>query len=434
MKKLIQMFLRQWTRSPVKTSLTILALALGTGILILSFSVSALLKQEVSDKLEKDGAVLFLANGSWQNDGTWELAGPPDWDSDIIQNLISDTGMIETAAIVSSMPLDEVTVNGSVYRLRNTLGTSKEYFTIFDLSMLAGLAMDDNDIAQGSRKVWLSEDLANELFGSAQEALGQWIQPPGMMFQRGPRRSRNLIIQYQVAGVYASPNELARKAYGIADLIFPWTSMLSSEGNQQFEKNRMSQLIVLKTKNISLGRASAYLKSAIANTYGDDVESIVWEGSAKGSSSYLENLRGTVSLFTISLNVLGIVLLVISALGVFSIMVVESLGRRREIALERALGASQFLVLREFWLWSMALSLLGALIGTLLAFALAPSMVNLITPLAGEISQSFSAASGLNGLAVGAGILLAVLSGGILGVLPAIPSVQGCIADTLREV
>ncbi len=147
----------------------------------------------------------------------------------------------------------------------------------------------------------------------------------------------------------------------------------------------------------------------------------------------MEELRQTVSIFTVSVNILGIVLLLTSSLGIFSIMVVEALGRRREIALERSLGASQMRVVREFWSWSIMLTLFGALIGILLAFILEKPVLGTLAPLLGELSNNFSENSGIQVKSLISGFLLALGCGGILGLLPAFSAVKGNIADTLRE-
>jgi putative ABC transport system permease protein len=115
-------------------------------------------------------------------------------------------------------------------------------------------------------------------------------------------------------------------------------------------------------------------------------------------------------------------------------MVVELLGRRREIALERAIGASQAAVVREFWTWSVALSLIGAVAGLLLAIPLSGPVLRTIAPLVGEVSTQFSAAASLSLPSVLEGLFLALGCGGLLGALPAFGAVKGNISETLREV
>ncbi|MDC7240287.1 MAG: FtsX-like permease family protein, partial [Spirochaetales bacterium] len=247
-------------------------------------------------------------------------------------------------------------------------------------------------------------------------------------------REQNVVQQLQVTGVYRSPGEVSRRSYGIADLIYPYTALLSAGGNRQMMLDMAAGKFVLKARGQSVEKISASIRQALTSNYGDDISIVSWEGSTRGSSTYMEELRQSVNVFSVSLSLLGIVLLLTSSLGIFSIMVVEALNRRKDIALERALGASQQDVVKEFWLWSLMLSLTGALIGVVLAIILSGPVLSTLSPLVGEVSDQFSEAAGIRLMPVLKGVLLAVLFGGVLGLLPSLSAVKGNISETLREV
>lgn len=440
MKKFISMFLRHWRKSPVKISLTVFSVALGTGILIISFSAGAIIKDRVTRGMAKNGSVLYVANATLNTDGSYERIMPGEWDADAPAKVAAESGAVSAAALVANLPFDEVAVNGTSYRLRSALGTSPEYFDVFSLKVVAGAPMTAQDVTQGAKKVWVTEQLATILFGSSEEAVGKMIQPPGRMFRRGPESesSKALITYYAIAGVYSNPTEVARRSYGIADLVFPYTSMIPAGMNSTFEKRMMAGTFVIKTSVASEKKAEAAIRQVLSAAYpksdGKDVSVVMWEGSSRGASTYLQQLRQAISIFTVSVNILGLVLLVISSLGIFSVMVVELLGRRREIALERAIGASQADVIKEFWTWSVALSLIGAVVGILIAIPLSGPVLKTIAPLVGEVSTQFSASAGLTLPSVLEGLFLALGCGGVLGALPAFAAVKGNISETLREV
>ena len=81
MKKFIRLFLRHWAKTPFKITMTIIAVALGTGIIILSFSASSLLQKHVSDQLDNGGIILYTGNGEWNTDGNLEQERPTEWDA-----------------------------------------------------------------------------------------------------------------------------------------------------------------------------------------------------------------------------------------------------------------------------------------------------------------------------------------------------------------
>jgi ABC-type antimicrobial peptide transport system permease subunit len=440
MKKFISMFLRHWRKSPVKISLTVLSVALGTGILVISFSAGSIIKDRVASGMTKNGNVLYVSNATWNTNGSLETVRPGEWDTDAPSKLAAESGAVSAGAIVTNTPFNQVSVNGSSYRLRASVGTSAEYFDVFSLKLVAGDSMTAQDLAQGSKKVWISEQLAAILFGSAADAIGKQVQPPGRLFRRGPEgeTSQNLIVYYTVTGVFATPPEVARRSYGIADLVFPYTAMIPPGMNATFEKRMMAETFVVKTSVASQKKAEAAIRQVLTADYpksdGKDLSIAVWEGSSRGVSTYLQQLRQAISIFTVSVNILGLVLLVISSMGIFSVMVVELLSRRRDIALERAIGASQADVVKEFWTWSVALSLFGALLGVLIAIPLSGPVLRTIAPLLGEVSTQFSAAATLTPSSIALGLLLALGCGGVLGALPAFAAVKGNISDTLREV
>ncbi len=434
MKKFLTLLLRHWVKTPVKILLTISAVSLGTGILILSFSAGKILDEQVVDKMNDNGIIVNVVNGEWSADGSVEMERPSQWDSNIFNSLISDSDSISSAALLMNDPFTEVTVNGKSYILRSSAGTDPSYFDVYSLEIISGLPMTQQDYDSGFKKIWISEEMAVMLFGSAEKAIGGKVIPPGTRFQRGPGRSQDLLTQYSVAGVYADPSEVARRSYGISDLIVPLTAMLPNDDNANRMLDFMSGKMVVKSSETSVDKLNSEISQIVENNYGYDINLLVWEGTPKGESSYMEELRQAVSIFTVSVNILGIVLLLTSSLGIFSIMVVEALGKKREIALERSLGASQIRVVKEFWTWSIMLSLMGAVIGVILAFILAGPVLGTMAPLLGELSGNFSEASGVRFTSIVAGFLLALGCGGILGLLPAFSAVKGNIAETLREV
>ena len=436
MKKFFTLLLRHWMKTPVKIMLTITAVALGTGILIISFSAGSILESEVVSKMNDNGIILYGANGEWTSDGSLEMERPSQWDKSIFEKLVIDSPSISDAALIMVNPVDEVTVNGITYQVRSSVGTDPSYFDIFSLHMVNGTAMTAEDYDSAFKKVWISEDSAITLFGSADAAMGSKIAPPGSRFQRGSSQNRiqELITQYSVAGVFKTPSEVARRSYGISDIIFPVTSLLPSGDSAARILDFMSGRFVVKSSQTSVEKVNGEIAQIIENNYGPDISLLVWEGKPGGVSTYMEELRQAVSIFTVSVNILGIVLLLTSSLGIFSIMVVEALGRKREIALERSLGASQIRVIKEFWSWSIMLSFFGAAIGVILAFIFANPVLGTMAPLLGELSGDFSAAAGLKIPSIIAGFLLALGCGGILGLLPAFSAVKGNISDTLREV
>lgn len=433
MKKFLSLLVRHWIKTPVKVSLTLLAIALGSAILILSISAGIILENEVVSGMNEKGVIVYAANGKWSSYGELEQKRTGDWDSSIYDILKSDGASISEAALIVPFPLPEIYVNGKSYKIRNTMGTDHSYLDVFSLDIIQGVSMTEKDYMSGFKKIWLSEDTAIIFFGSAEAAIGQYVSPPGKEIEKESRK-RALLTKYIVAGVYENPTEIARRSYGIADVIFPVTSFFPVSEKGKGVLDYLAGRIVVKSDFNSVDTVESEISQIVKNNYGEYSPLIVWEGKPNGFSTYMDELRRAVSVFTVSVNILGIVILLTSSLGIFSIMVVEALGRRREIALERSLGASRLQVIREFWSWSIMLTLLGTTAGVILAFLLAESVLGNITPLLGEFAENMNPEVAIQLPALLSGIILTILCGGILGLLPAFAALRGNIADTLREI
>lgn len=431
MKKLITTLLRHWVKTPVKISLTLLSVALGTAILIISFSAGSIIEDEIVSLMNKDGLILHVSNGEWGTDGKMDQQRPTDWKKDITERFLSDSSIIKEVATIFKFPIPNLSSNGKTYQIRTIMGSDPSYLDIFSLNIISGVPMTDLDFNKGLQKIWLSEDTANIMFGNAEDAIGQKVSPPGR--QRSGKQAQFLISQFTVSGVYENPTEVARRAYGIADVVFPITAVLPTDKKGANVLDWLSGNLVIKSTGTSIEKTTSEINQIVEVNYGTDTQVTIWEGDPDGLSNYMNELRQTISIFTVSINILGIVLLLTSSLGIFSIMVVEALGRKREIAIERSLGASRLRIISEFWQWSVMLSLIGAILGVLLAFLLEGPVLGTMSPLLMELTDVNNLGLSIKPLSLISGVALALGCGGILGVLPAFSAVRGDISDTLRE-
>jgi len=426
-RKIVVMLTGQLRQTPGKVIMTLIALSLGTAILILSVSASAIITDQIGIESILDGTILYAANGTMDMDGEFIKEWPPKWDPSIQEKLLSNIPSIENAAFITMPPFHDIISNGDRWNIRSAIGSDPAYFDVFSLHMIAGGPMDDADIDKRTHRIWISEEMAGDIFASVDGAIGEVIECAGPAI--GPD------AQFVVAGVYASPREPQRKVWGIGDMVVPYTAFLKTGHGRETIRHITAGQVVLKIDKQDAKGSEARIRSFLIREYGDDASSLsIWEGSPRGLSAYMEQLKQTANMFTIQVNILGFVLLIISAFGIFSIMVVESVDRRREIALERTFGAVKTTIMKEFWALSTTLSLIGAAAGTSMAFLLKKPFLDALSPFLVELMEEgplpplyipFKAMVIVP--------LCAILCGGVLGFLPAIGAVRGNISDALKE-
>jgi predicted permease len=122
--------------------------------------------------------------------------------------------------------------------------------------------------------------------------------------------------------------------------------------------------------------------------------------------------------------------LVIACSNVANLLLVRFSGRRREIALRMAIGASRGSVVRLFVLESLLVSLLAGIAGALLAWQLVPivpKMAANFLPLDPDVRVDLSLG------VLGFTIAVSVLTGLAMGIYPALQSAKANLVEGLKE-
>src|SRR5881392_993524 len=122
--------------------------------------------------------------------------------------------------------------------------------------------------------------------------------------------------------------------------------------------------------------------------------------------------------------------LLIACSNVANLLLVRFTGRRREIALRMALGASRGSVLQLFIFESLLVSILAAVVGTGLAWQLVPLVPKMA---ANFLPFDPETAIGLSLPVLGFTVVLSILTGVAMGIYPALQSSRADLVDGLKE-
>src|SRR6266700_1642026 len=122
--------------------------------------------------------------------------------------------------------------------------------------------------------------------------------------------------------------------------------------------------------------------------------------------------------------------LLIACSNVANLLLVRFTGRRREIALRMALGASRVSVLRLFIFESLLVSILAAVVGTGLAWQLVPLVPKMA---ANFLPFDPETTIGLSLPVLEFTVVLSILTGVAMGIYPALESSRADLVDGLKE-
>ena len=185
--------------------------------------------------------------------------------------------------------------------------------------------------------------------------------------------------------------------------------------------------------DVTIEQASANLKAIFAQleqAYPNDNK-----GRSAGAVPLLEarlNPQGggapVVQMSVILMTIVGIVLLIACA-NIANLMLARANKRRKEIAVRLALGASRLRLVRQLLTESVLLSLFGSALGVVLAYWLLGLLVGTDLPLPIPVNDNLS----LDGRVLGFTAALAITTGLLFGLAPAIQASRADVVPVLKN-
>ena len=370
-----------------------LTLAIGANSSIFSIVNGVLLKPLPYDHPEKlvmvwESFDRFTGTASWPNFHDWQQQ--------------STTFEALTAFRPGDVTLQQGT---EPERVRGALVTS-EFFRVLGTKPILGRAFQPgDDQLSASKTVVLGEGIWKSHFGGNPAVIGSTIRLNGEL--------------YNVIGVMPGwLNYPANAKLWISNVPTP---------EQAAERGNHSQLVIGRIKaGVSFAQAQEEMKviaARLAKQYPDRQvrRSILLR-------DLQEQLVGTTRPALIAiLAAVGFVLLIACA-NVANLLLARVTGRRREIAIRMALGASRMQLVRQFLTESVLLSLAGGIVGLVIAKLSMSSLVLWAAPFlprAGEVS--------LDWRVVLFSFVLATLTGLLCGLVPAWQSSKSNMQDALKQ-
>ncbi len=216
------------------------------------------------------------------------------------------------------------------------------------------------------------------------------------------------IANYTITGVVTmSENPLTSMFTGfIPSLVYIPNTTQSSDGYTQFAirmtDDRYSSTDVLQD---------------VINERFDDQNVTI-----ENISSHIEILEDILYMVTMLLASVGAISFIVSCIGIMIIMMVSVNERVREIGIKKSLGATKWVIIKEFIAESATITLLGGFIGCLVSQLL----ISIISVMIGEgIYFNFNLTATI--------LLVSVLFGTFFGIYPAILAARLDAVDALRN-
>ncbi len=386
-----------FSRNKGRTFLTSLGIVIGVLSVVILIAFGLGLKKYIDDQFQSLGSnIIRIVPGQILKGGSFSSTGAMSsirFDSRDILKLERAKSALNIVPIVTrsiSVSMGKGTEFGTLY------ASTSDIFLALNLKPTFGDIYTKTDVEKRAKIAVIGPKIAAKLFGTADAALGRDIKIDNQNFKV------HGVLESKGGGGFGGPD--------LDSFIYmPHTTA------QVFNPDKKFQAIIVKSSpEVSIASAKDELKTILLRRYKEDDFSVIDQAELLGA------IQGIFTMLNSVLVAIAAVSLVVGGIGIMNIMYVTVTERIKEIGIRRALGARTSDILLQFLVESVALSILGGLMGLGLAYLIVFFIQNI-----------FPAYIDLNSVVLALGV--STIIGVVFGVFPAKKAADLSPIDAIRN-
>lgn len=368
-------------RNKVRSFLTMLGVIIGVGSVVLLTSIGTGLQAYVSDQFESLGSnTLYVVPGKPFGEGggfgdqTQAMieSSKPVLKERYLQEIIRNNRDL----IVDGMAIAYTTAEakwGESTERATIQGVTPNYETIRSTPTVKGRWYTEAEESKGSKVAVLGPKIAETIFGN--------VDPIGKTLKLGSQSFSIVGVTEERGGGFGGPS--------FDEFVYvPFTTL-----REKFDVNLIDNFVLQTRAADSIPES----KKAVTKTLTKYIEED--EFTVFDQTQLLDTINQILGVLTAALGGISAISLVVGGIGIMNIMLVSVTERTREIGLRKALGATPNLILLQFLIEAALLSVIGGMIGLILAFlgslAIQSAFPAKVTPEAVMLAFGVSTAVGL---------------------------------------
>jgi len=345
----VRFALRGVTANKLRSGLTVLGILIGVAAVILLVAVGNGSAKQIQDSIERLGTNTLTVTGG--AGGGLRGGGASTQSTALTMDLVPALAdRTEAPHVKSVSPVvtgsQAATVDGTDHTIAQFIGTYPEYVSASNYRVARGITFTAADVADSRKVVLIGATVASELFGGV-DPLGKQITVSGKLFT-----VVGVLADKGGAG-FNDPNDIA---------IAPVSAVQEALTGY----GAVNQLLIQATGPDDVDDAQAEI-TAILNRQLKVTAANTTAYRILNQAQLLSTRTDTANTFTMLLGAVAGISLLVGGIGITNIMMVTVTERTREIGIRKALGAPRRTVLTQFLVEATVLSLIGGLLGVLVA-------------------------------------------------------------------
>lgn len=330
-------------KNKLRAFLTTLGIVIGVSSVVLLLAFGLGIKQYIADQFNNLGTnLVFVLPGQVFNrsGGFSAIRSAMSFGEKDFQNLqkvkktLAVVPIFQKSTLIKSSTKEE---GGILY------GTTEEIFQIRNLNPQYGELFLKTDVEKKRKVAVLGPEIAKKLFGNEELAVGQRVRIENQNFKVVG------VLQSKGGGGFGGPN--------FDTFVYvPYKTIFAISGKKEFSTFTLKAFSEKEIEDLKME-----VKKVMLERYNEEDFSIA---DAKEILSTIQSIFNVLNIFLVGI---GAISLIVGGVGIMNIMYVSVTERTREVGIRRAIGAQEKDILFQFLTESVLLSLIGGIIGLVVA-------------------------------------------------------------------
>ncbi len=389
MQQSVKMAWKSISSNKMRSFLTMLGIIIGVLALVVLVSLVSGATSSVNDQISSMGANLIQVSVMDDKDKPVKLSD--------LEDLAEEEEIRETA------PVAQINSTASTTYAEETAvvyGTTGAYSDIMQQELYSGRFLKNTDVDNHTNVAVINAGLATEVLGRM-DVVGETIKLDG--------------VSYMVVGVLQA-DDSDTSTTQTYEAYIPYTSLVRLTDSVSME---ITSFYVSAVSEESMDPAEEVVTEMLMERFDQDEDAF----TVINQSTIMEAMESVNSILSLLLGGIAGISLLVGGIGIMNIMLVSVTERTREIGIRKAIGAGRGVIMLQFLIEALMISLMGCAIGILLSW-ITLQVISVI----GKDSMTFALSPGVVWIAV----VFSILIGVVFGIYPANKAAKKKPIDALR--